>query len=90
MSSLRTAAESGNRLETLRSLRDTLAGQIDACESGRDMAALSRQLTDVLSQIASLAPEQKAGDPVDEIAARRASRRAGSAAGSPRSGKVTG
>lgn len=45
------AAESGNTLETLERLRDKLAGTIETCESGRDMAALSRQLSQVLDQI---------------------------------------
>ena len=45
------AAKSGNVLETLERLRDSLAETIETCESGRDMAALSRQLSQVLDQI---------------------------------------
>lgn len=49
--SIKHTAASGTRLETLKALRDKLAGQIDDSDSGRDVAALSRQLTDVLIQI---------------------------------------
>ncbi|HIW77059.1 MULTISPECIES: hypothetical protein [Gordonibacter] len=45
------AAKSGNTLETLERLRDKLADSIETCESGRDIAALSRQLSQVLEQI---------------------------------------
>lgn len=45
------AAKSGNTLATLERLRDKLAEQIETCDSGRDMAALSRQLSQVLDQI---------------------------------------
>ena len=40
-------------MATLEVLRNRLAAQIDATESGRDLAALSLRLTDVLEQIAS-------------------------------------
>ena len=63
------------RLERLESLRDalelTLRGEIGA----RDMAAVSREYRAVMAEIATLeANKAKAGDPVDEIAARRAAR----------------
>lgn len=90
MTSLPDSARSGDRLATLQALRDTLADQIAETDSGRDMAALSRQLTDVLKQIVDIAPEKKAGDPVDEIAARRAARRSGPAASASRASKVSG
>lgn len=82
------AAQSDDRLEALIAMRDTLAQAIDACESMRDLAALNRQLMDVLKEIAELAPDAKAGDPIDDLASRRAARRAGAAKGSRRaSGK---
>ncbi len=56
---------------TLRALRDRLARQIDGCESARDVAALARQLTDVLGQIATLPADVK-GTPLDELMRRRA------------------
>jgi hypothetical protein len=75
---LSAAASSGDRVDTLRELRDLLARQIESCESGRDVAALSRQLTTVLAEISELLPSEKV-DAVDEISARRNSRRAGAA-----------
>lgn len=78
---LEPVVQSGDRIASLEALRNKLANAIDLCESARDIAALSRQLTEVIAQIADLRPVQKAGDPVDEIAARRASRRPGASAG---------
>jgi len=49
-----SAARSGDRVEALAALRDRLAVDIDACKSGRDMAALSRQLVHVLAQLAEI------------------------------------
>lgn len=74
------AAVQSTRLNGLVALRDTLARSIDSCDSMRDLAALSRQLTDVLAQIAALDAGSGEGDELDEIAARRASRGSGSAA----------
>lgn len=42
------------RLAGLVALRDRLAEEVDGCESARDVAALSRQFTDVLLQIDEL------------------------------------
>lgn len=72
---LTESARSGDRLQTLRDLRDLLAGQITSCESLRDLAALSGRLQSVLEQIADLEPKKSEGDGIDEIAQRRASRR---------------
>ena len=72
--SLTEAAASGSRLAALESLRDLLAAEIDAGPAPRDLAALSRQLTDVLAQIEQLAPPEKKGTPLDELAKRRAGR----------------
>lgn len=80
---LAVAAKTGDRLEALRVLRDTIARAIDTCESGRDLAALSRQLTDVLAQIAALAPKIEV-DVVDEISERRSRRRSSTGKGAPR------
>lgn len=72
---LTESAASGDRLATLRDLRDLLAQQIQTCESLRDLASLSGRLQAVLDQIAVLEPKKAEGDGVDEIAARRAARR---------------
>lgn len=59
MSNLAKTAAAGVRLETLRALRDRLAQEIDASGSPRDVAALSKQLTDVLEQIEALTPPEE-------------------------------
>lgn len=72
-------AASGDRLATLRDLRDLLARTITEADSARDVASLSRQLTDVLSLIETAekaAPEEK-GTALDELRKRREARRAG-------------
>lgn len=80
---LHETASTGDRLKTLESLRDLLAERIDSTDSGRDIAALSLRLTDVLAQIAELSPTSEV-DVVDEIAARRNARRSGAASGTAR------
>lgn len=69
---LAKVAASGDIGATLRALRDRLAADIEVCESGRDLAALSARLTDVLERIAAL-PAEKKGTALDELARRRAS-----------------
>ena len=72
---LTAAAVSGDRVSTLAALRDLLAAEIERSESSRDVAALSRQLTMVMGEIADLAPPAaKKGTPLDELRARRAAR----------------
>lgn len=73
------SSSSGDRVAALRDLRDLLSVTIVNAESSRDVAALSRQLTDVLSQIESAEkanPERK-GTVLDELAKRRDARGAG-------------
>ena len=75
--SVSEAARSGSRLDALIALRDRLAAEIDACESSRDVAALSRQFTDVLTAIELVkagVPEEK-GTALDEFSKRLAERR---------------
>lgn len=79
---LSESASTGDRLRTLQDLRDILARQIEACESMRDLAALSGRLQAVLAEIAALEPKKAEGDGIDEIAKRRTARRS-SAAKSP-------
>jgi hypothetical protein len=77
------AADSGDRLAALRELRGLLARSIFGADSSRDVAALSRQLTEVLEQIAGLekAAEPVRGTPLDELRARRRDRGAGAVGG---------
>lgn len=56
------AAITGNRLETLKALRERIAQQIDSCESGRDMASLSKRLIEVMDEIDVI---EAAGNPGD-------------------------
>lgn len=49
-----TAARSGDRRDTLIALRDHLAKRIDDCESGRDSAALTKRLMEVMDELETL------------------------------------
>lgn len=73
---LQETAKQGDRLETLRALRDSLAADLDACESMRDKAALSQRLMDTLVQIEDCekAAPPKEATALDELRAKRASR----------------
>lgn len=75
--SVSVAVASDDRHRSLVALRDTLARAIDTCESMRDLAALSRQLTEVLEQIEGV-PDKAEVSAADEVAKRRTARRAGS------------
>src|SRR5690606_13284053 len=77
MNGVHEAAATGDRLKTLRALRDRRAVAIDGGESMRDLAALSRELADVVAQIGALDPPEAEVSPADEVAQRRARRRAG-------------
>lgn len=48
------AAKSGNKRDTLIALRDKLAETIDNCESGRDMAANSKRLMEVMAELEAM------------------------------------
>lgn len=68
--------QAGETLTTLEAMRDQIAADLQACESMRDKASLYLRLADVLKTIDELRPVTVKGDAVDEIAARRAARRA--------------
>ena len=75
------AAASGNHLAALQALRDRLAGDLDDCNSARDVAALSQRLMDVLGQIDVITRadvKDEKGTPLDELRKRRAARAANS------------
>lgn len=63
MADLLKAAKSGSRRDTLEALRDKIAGSIQDCESGRDVAALSKRLMEVMDELDSL-PKPKADSPL--------------------------
>lgn len=74
MDSLLSAAQSKSLAGQLAALRDRLAGEIDACESARDLAALSRQYVDVTTRLDELSADSKQeGTVLDELAKRRSS-----------------
>ena len=66
------------RLEGLVALRGRLAEELEAGAQARDVAALSRQFTDVLAQIDELSAGAsgagKAASPLDELRRKRAER----------------
>ena len=60
------AAKSGDRRRTLEALRDKLAASIQDCESGRDVAALSKRLMEVMGELDAL-PQPSAEDELEEL-----------------------
>lgn len=71
MVSVSDAAASGSEKEALIALRDTLARAIDGCDSGRDLASLSRQFVDVVTRLGE-SEDAKKGTVLDELSKRRA------------------
>lgn len=71
--SLSEVAKNGSRLETLIAIRDRLAEDIDGATNARDVAALTKQLADIVREIDEM-PEAAAATPADEIAERRKQR----------------
>ena len=66
MGNLCSAARSGNRRKLLEELRDQLAYQIERSDSGRDIAALTRRLLEVTSELDGLPDESAGPDELDE------------------------
>lgn len=80
-----SAVSTGDYLEALRATRDAIVADLQECESMRDKAALYSRLESTLKLIEAAKPPEQKGDAVDEIAARRAARRAGATKGAGRS-----
>ena len=75
------AFSSGDRLAGLLALRDFLAGLVDGFDGApKDIAPITKQLADIIREIDAVAPVQRKGTALDELAARRSD-----AAGSRRS-----
>lgn len=68
--SIEEITANGNDLEALEALRQKVARTIDRSNSGRDIAALSRQLVGIMARIAELKAENE-DDPIQEILERR-------------------
>lgn len=67
MPTLTDAARTGDKRGTLMALRDLIAAQIESCESGRDMAALSKRLMEVMAELDSLGDPDAERDEFDEV-----------------------
>jgi len=64
---------SGDRVASLSALRDYLAGLVDDFDGApKDIAPITKQLADVVRELDGLAPVQRKGTALDELAARRA------------------
>lgn len=70
-------------------MRELLWESVEAADPEK-RAPLVARLESVVQQIEQLSPQEKAGDPVDEIARRRAARGAGSATSKRRAGSDQG
>ena len=70
MPTLAQAARKNSRRDTLIALRDKLATAIDGCESGRDIAALSKRLMEVMSELDALPDPQANKNPAREARER--------------------
>ena len=60
-------AEKGERLETLKALRQKVANTLDTSDSGRDIASLALQMQKILIQIDELELDLENGDELDDI-----------------------
>ena len=71
MTNLVDAAKSGDKRATLMALRDKIAETIENCESGRDMAANSKRLMEVMAELESLPdPKEKRVSKHDRLKTR--------------------
>jgi hypothetical protein len=65
--------KNGDRRESLKAIRDRVALELQEA-SGRDVAALAKQLTDVIRELDSL-PNSERKSAVDDLSSARAARR---------------
>lgn len=84
-----SAVSSGDYVAALEATRDAIVADLRDCESMRDKAALYNRLESTLKLINDARPAEQKGDAVDEIAKRRAARRAGGAAGKGRAKRTS-
>lgn len=65
MGKLLKAVQSEDRRNALVELRDKIAATIELCESGRDMASLSKRLIEVMDEVDALdAAQAEARNPL--------------------------
>ena len=72
-SALRVAVDAGDRVESLTVLRGVLADRLHRAESGSEVAALARQLREVMAEIDALKLRTEESR-LDDLAAARAAR----------------
>lgn len=84
---LRDVVAEGDRLKSLAAIRDHLAATLDdpLCPP-QSVAALTKQLAEVMRELASIAPPEQEST-VDEIASQRRKRRQATAVSKRRSAK---
>lgn len=77
--SVSEAASSGDRLAALEAVRDRIARELDETAAARDVASLQKGLRETLAEIDELRGAEAEGPvtALDELVARRASRKAG-------------
>ena len=66
------AVSSNDRRGALVALRDKIAATIDGTDSGRDIAALSKRLMEVMREIDALPDPESSVDPVEAMRKKRA------------------
>ena len=69
MGKLLDAVQGGNKREIMIALRDETASAIESSSSGRDIAALSKRLMEILDAIDAMPDPNGEGNPIDEMAA---------------------
>jgi CRISPR/Cas system CSM-associated protein Csm2 small subunit len=70
MGALVQAASSGDKRKALLALRSKLAYTIETSKSGRDIAALSRRLMDVMNELDKLPDEDREPSKFDRLKKR--------------------
>ena len=66
------AFSTGDRTQSLTALRDYLTRLVDTFDGQpKDIAPITKQLADVVRELDGLAPVQRKGTALDELAARR-------------------
>ena len=68
------AVRSNDRRDALIALRDKIAATIDGTDSGRDIAALSKRLMEVMREIDALPDHEAEADPVEAARRKRGGR----------------
>ena len=68
------SVRSNDRREALVALRDSIAATIDGTDSGRDIAALSKRLMEVMAQIDALPDPEAEADPVEAMRKKKGGR----------------